>query len=191
MHVGCLFKPPHKCSRERPTPARVWAPAVSTLSVAARQCAGEGPLAGSREGGGAARLPPSSSGPSPPGSWRDLCFSPVLRQKLPYECGSFPEPAAGETWEGTGSHPLGPPGSVLTVAQIDLVEDAGHFRSTVGPLWMRRVRGGWVGVCLRAGQSLLGPSKCGRPRGQACSLLYLSSQLVRERVVTVALVILV
>lgn len=106
---------------------------------------------GSQEGGGAAGLPPSSSGPSPPGSWRDLCFSPVLRQKLPYECGSFPEPPAGETWEGTGSHPRGPPGSVLTVAQIDLVEDAGRFRSTVGPLWMRRVRG--VGWDLPAGRA--------------------------------------
>lgn len=80
------------------------------------ECAGEGPIGASREGGRAVRLPPSSLS-SPP----SLCSSAVHRQKLPYECGSFPQPPVGETWEGTGSHPQGlgaPPGPVLTEAKL-------------------------------------------------------------------------
>lgn len=59
--------------------------------------------------------------PALPAAGGGLCSSPVHRQKLPYECGSFPEPPVGETWEGTGSHPRGPggpPGPVLTEAKL-------------------------------------------------------------------------
>lgn len=115
MCVHCHRKSPRECKRRRPFAPPALGRPPSTAPTAAQVQGGKGLLVGlgrsrGRLGWGA-RLPSSPSGCS----WRSLCLSPVRRQKLPYECGSFPEPEP--LAEGPGRRqadrllPPGPPAS--------------------------------------------------------------------------------
>lgn len=101
---------------------------MSTAEGRSLERTGKGRLgagSGKRPSGQArARPPPSSAGPPTRQQEGPLW---VCRQKLPYECGSFPELLAAGAWEGTGSHPRG-----ASRVRTEGHDPSGGFHPTVG-----------------------------------------------------------
>lgn len=156
-----------------PLSAHVWAPgppapclasrtlSMSLCGVPAQEPTVRAHLARSWEG--AQRSGPGQAPPSPalPAAGGASALSSSSWDKNYHMNVDSSRSWAGGAGEGTRSHPQRPPGSQMAAARQ---RKGRHSQYRGGSLWR------WVGVCLWAGQGMLGPSKCGRAQGLACAL---------------------